>query len=169
MDLVSELVMTGLVNFRGRLQGKDCDLSSKHKKHLFEKNGKHYFRLTDDVSISQEDIRQVQLAKVAIRAGIEILFQECSIKANDLKNVIIAGGFGYHLKESSLFGLGLLPETANTKISFVGNSSLGGAIKMLLNKKLIDEAQRIGKTSVAIDLSKVPAFESAFIKEIYFF
>lgn len=227
LDLVSELVRTGLVNPRGRLQAHDNEntitqqaatkfplssgnsvsrlvssnstslLSSpnlipsikggeggckdvctnekslhnntiKHKKYLFEKDGKRHFRLTDTVSISQEDIRQVQLAKAAIRAGVEILLAMCTIKADDLKTIIIAGGFGYHLNKKSLFGIGLLPDAPKTRISFVGNSSLEGAVRILLNKKLIKNAAQIARTAQVIELSQIPEFEGVFVREMHF-
>jgi len=139
-----------------------------YRKNLFEKNGKRHFRLTDTVSISQEDIRQVQLAKAAIRAGVEILLARCNLTAEELKTIIIAGGFGYHLNEKSIFGIGLLPETKNAKISFVGNSSLEGAVKVLLNKKLVNEAVQIARTAQVVELSQIPEFESVFIREMHF-
>ena len=99
LDIVSELVRVGLVSPRGRLQDKEGnEIPEKYKKYLFEKKGKRYFQLSDGVAISQEDIRQVQLAKAAIRAGVEILLATCNIKPEELKTVIIAGAFGYHLK-----------------------------------------------------------------------
>lgn len=218
LDLVSELVRTGLVNPRGRLQThdrvnnlaqqpatesslpssnltsllsssnlippikggeggcKDVCINEKslhnntieYKKNLFEKNGKRYFRLTDNVSISQEDIRQVQLAKAAIRAGVEILLARCNVKAEELKTIIIAGGFGYHLNERSLFGIGLLPEATNTRISFVGNSSLEGAVRVLLDKKLMNQAVQIARTAQMLELSQIPEFEDVFVREMHF-
>jgi uncharacterized 2Fe-2S/4Fe-4S cluster protein (DUF4445 family) len=227
LDLVSELVRTGLVNPRGRLQAHDgvnnpaqqtatkaflpsgnsvsrlvisnatsllsspnlippikggeggskdtCstkeslhDNTIKHKKNLFEKDGKRHFRLTDSVSISQEDIRQVQLAKAAIRAGIEILLAMCTTKAEELKTIIIAGGFGYHLNEKSLFAIGLLPEAPKTRVSFVGNSSLEGAVRVLLNKKMIKNAAQIAKAAQVIELSQIPEFEGVFVREMHF-
>jgi len=218
LDLVSELVRTGLVNPRGRLKVPDTEnnitqqaatksflpscnsislLSSsnlippikggeggckdtcsinesfhsntiKYKKNLFENDGKRYFRLTDTVSISQEDIRQVQLAKAAIRAGIEILLARCNVKAEELKTVIIAGGFGYHLNEKSLFGIGLLPEITNAKLSFVGNSSLEGAVRVLLNKKQMNDANKIARTAQVVELSQIPEFEGVFVREMHF-
>jgi len=169
LDLVSELIRTGLVNSRGRLQGRESsEVSERYKGHLFEKNGKRHFKLTDGVSISQEDIRQVQLAKAAIRAGVEILLDECNLKVEELKKIIVAGAFGYHIKESSLFGVGLLPELNGTSLSFVGNSSLGGAVRMLLNKGVIDDSSHIARTAENYDLSKVPGFEAAYIREMHF-
>lgn len=178
LDLVSELARTGLVNARGRLQAPDqinnlahqamTNLPDSRKSNLFEKEGKRHFRLTDAVSISQEDIRQVQLAKAAIRAGVEILLAKCNVKAEELKTIIIAGGFGYHLNKTSLFGIGLLPETKNAKISFVGNSSLEGAVRVLLNKTQMNDAVQIARTAQVVELSQIPEFENIFIREMHF-
>ncbi|MDO8142005.1 MAG: ASKHA domain-containing protein [Candidatus Brocadiales bacterium] len=169
LDIVSELLRVGLVNSRGRLQGKEgLEIPEKYRKYLFEKNGKRHFRLTDDVSISQEDIRQVQLAKAAIRSGIEILLAECNIKPEELKTVIIAGAFGYHLNEESLFRTGFLPELKEARLLYVGNSSLEGAIRMLLNKELISKAVHIAKTTQVMELSQIPEFESVFVREMHF-
>ncbi len=140
----------------------------RYKNNLFDRDGKRFFRLTDTVSISQEDIRQVQLAKAAIRAGIEILLARCNVKAEELKTIIIAGGFGYHLNEKSLFGIGLLPEATNARLTFVGNSSLEGAVRVLLNKKLIDNAVQIAKTTQVIELSQIQEFEGVFVREMHF-
>lgn len=167
LDLVSELVRAGLVNPRGRLQSNGSEVMVKYNNYLFEKDGKRHFRLTDKVFISQEDIRQVQLAKAAIRAGVEILLARCNIKAEELKTIIIAGGFGYHLNEKSLFGIGLLPEATNARISFVGNSSLEGAVKVLLDKKLMNNAVQIARTAQVMELSQIPEFEGFFVREMH--
>ncbi|MBI2471336.1 MAG: DUF4445 domain-containing protein [Planctomycetes bacterium] len=140
----------------------------KYNKNLFEKDGKRYFRLTDTVSISQEDIRQVQLAKAAIRSGIEILLSVCNIKPEELRTVIIAGAFGYHLKEESLFRTGFLPELKKARLMCVGNSSLEGAVRMLLNKELISKAVHIAKTTQVLELSQIPEFEGVFVREMHF-
>ena len=169
VEAVSELVRVGLINSRGRLQSKDSgNLPAKYQKYLFDKNGKRHFRLTDDVSISQEDIRRVQLAKAAIRAGIEVLLATCSLKADDLKNIIIAGAFGYHLNKENLFRIGILPELTNTRLSFVGNSSLEGAVQMLLNKELMNNAVQIATAAQVMELSQVVSFEDIFIREMNF-
>lgn len=168
VEAVSELVRVGLVNSRGRLQSIGSDIAVKYGTYLFEKDGRRYFSLAENVSISQEDIRQVQLAKAAIRAGVEILLTTCNIKPEELKTVIIAGAFGYHLSKESLFGIGILPALKQAKFSFVGNSSLEGAVQALLNKKLVNDASRIARTVRVIELSQFPSFENIFIKEMHF-
>ena len=169
VEAVSELVRVGLVSPRGRLQDREGnEISEKYKKYLFVKNGKRYFQLSDGVAISQEDIRQVQLAKAAIRAGVEILLTTCNIKPEELKTVIIAGAFGYHLKEESLFRTGFFPPLKNARILYVGNSSLEGAVRMLLNKELISKAVHIAKTTQVLELSQIPEFEAVFVREMHF-
>lgn len=169
LDIVSELIRVGLVNSKGRLQGKEGDgLPEEYKKYLFEKNGKRHFQLSDGVAISQEDIRQVQLAKAAIRAGVEILLATCNVKPEELKAVIIAGAFGYHLKQESLFRVGFFPKLKNTRFFFVGNSSLEGAIGIILNKDLVDKAARIARTTQVIELSQIAEFEGVYIREMHF-
>ena len=161
--------MVGLINSRGRLQGKENnDISEKYIKYLFEKNGKRYFQLSDGVAVSQEDIRQVQLAKAAIRAGVEILLTTCNIKSEELKTVIIAGAFGYHLKEESLFRTGFLPPLKNTRILYVGNSSLEGAVRLLLNEELLSKSVSIARTAHVLELSQTTEFENIFIREMHF-
>ena len=64
--------------------------------------------------------------------------------------------------------MGLLPELKNAKLTFVGNSSLGGAIRMLLNRKLIDDGGRIARTAQGVDLAQIPDFESVFVREMHF-
>jgi len=168
LDLTSELIRTGLVNFRGRLQGSACVSAAKYGKHLVEKEGKRYFHLTGELFISQEDIRQVQLAKAAIRSGVEVLLATENIKAQEVKTVIIAGAFGYHLNKDSLFGVGILPEIAYAEIFFVGNSSLEGAVKMLLNKELKQRAIQIARAVQSVELSQIQGFEDIFVSEMSF-
>ncbi|UJS17115.1 MAG: ASKHA domain-containing protein [Candidatus Jettenia sp.] len=169
LDIVSELIRVGLVNSKGRLQGKEGNgLPEEYKKCLFEKNGKRHFQLSDDVAISQEDIRQVQLAKAAIRTGVEMLLAICNCKPEGLRMVIIAGAFGYHLKQESLFRVGFFPELKNARLSFVGNSSLEGAVMVMLNKDIVHSAAHIARNTQVIELSQLAEFESIYIREMHF-
>jgi len=160
LDLVSELRRTGLVDARGRLASPDADAR------IFETDGKRAFRLAVGVALTQQDVRQVQLAKAAVRAGIETLLAEASLDASDLRRVSVAGAFGFHLSETSLFGTGMLPPVAPGVLAFVGNSSLEGAVRALADAQFLDRAARLARAARAVDLSQVPAFESAFYREM---
>lgn len=168
LDLVSELIRTGLVNSRGRLENSAGEIAANYKKYLCEKNGKRYFQPAAGISVSQEDIRQVQLAKAAIRAGIEVLFTTCSIRPDDIRTVIVAGAFGYHLKEECLFRIGFFPPLKNARVFFIGNSSLEGAIRTVLDRGMMNKATRIARTAQVLELSRVSEFESIFVREINF-
>lgn len=168
LDLVAGLVKTGIVNQRGRLrQSSDPEVPGAFREHLYEKDGKRYFAITPEISVSQDDIRQVQLAKAAIRAGVELLMRECGISAQGLKSIIIAGGFGYHLKNESILEIGMLP-SSGAGVLFVGNSSLAGAVKALLDKNFLGKAGDMARGSQNIDLSRFPDFEQAYVREIGF-
>lgn len=83
-----------------------------------------------DVCVTQQAIRAVQLAKGAIRAGIEILVKEYGIGYADIDRVVLAGGFGYYLNPSSAATIGLLPQELAGKTVAGGNTALAGALKL---------------------------------------
>jgi uncharacterized 2Fe-2S/4Fe-4S cluster protein (DUF4445 family) len=169
LDAVAELRRVNLVNERSRLQAADtAGVAERYRNHLFESRGKRHFRLHDGLSLSQEDIRQVQLAKAAIRAGIELLLTECCIEAAGLKKVVVAGAFGFHLREQSLLEIGMLPRLVGRKTHFVGNSSLEGAVRALLHPGTMEEAAGIARAARVVDLSQVPAFPTVFCREMRF-
>lgn len=169
LDLMAEMIEAGIVSAQGRLRGADVPhVSEALRQRLFEKEKRRYFRLTEDVTVSQEDIRQVQLARAAVRSGVEMLLTECGIKAEQLKSVIIAGGFGYHLKEESLLTVGLIPKFPEAKLSYVGNSCLEGARRSLLDKELLDKASAIARKAKIIELANMERFEARFVREMHF-
>src|SRR3989304_10388407 len=88
--------------------------------------------------------------------------QKINLKPEDLKTVIIAGAFGYHLSKESLFGIGIIPALKKARFSFVGNSSLEGAVRILLNKELLGKSACIARTAQVVELSQNPEFESVF-------
>lgn len=169
LDLVSEMIRTGVVNSRGRLQGpENSEMPDAYRERLFQKDGKRHFQLSEDVTVSQEDIRQVQLARAAIRTGVEFLLSEGGIKYEDIKTVIIAGGFGYHISRESLVTVGLIPVFPNAKLSFVGNSSLEGGRMGLLDKDILDRSTGLARGAKVIELANVDGFEKRFVKEMNF-
>jgi uncharacterized 2Fe-2S/4Fe-4S cluster protein (DUF4445 family) len=160
LDLVSELRRVGLVDGRGRLSPPGAD------PRISETDGKRAFRLADGVTLTQQDVRQVQLAKAAVRAGIETLLSEASIEASDLRRVNVAGAFGFHLSESSLFGTGMLPPDAHGALAFVGNSSLEGAVRAVADPVTLARAAVLARGARSVDLSQIASFESAFFREM---
>lgn len=169
LDAVAELVRTGIIEPSGRFTAAS---NFKGHKMLVERveqiDKKTVFRLSDQVILSQKDIRQVQLAKAAIRTGINLLLSHLEVPVSQIDSVFIAGSFGFHLSEDSLFHTGLIPPSFRGKIKFIGNTSLSGGTAFLLNRSLRIELQSAVKQIASVDLSGKKDFQDEFIKNISF-
>lgn len=167
MDLVAELVRTGVVGKSGRYVDP-ATLPASLGRRLEKEQGKTVFRVTDGLTFSQNDVRQVQLAKGAIRAGIDLLLQARETVAPELDRVYIAGSFGYHLSEESLLILGLLPPEASGKVTFLGNTAKSGGEMLLLNRHLRAELIEMVSNVEVVELAANPAFDRAFVEAMRF-
>jgi uncharacterized 2Fe-2S/4Fe-4S cluster protein (DUF4445 family) len=169
LDIAGELVRTGVIDKRGRLlQPKDGAYPAKLADRMRQADGKPAFFITDRVYIGQKDVRQIQLAKGAIRCGIELLLARFGNCPDDVDSVIIAGSFGYHLNEKSLVNIGLLPEQFAGKASFAGNTSLGGAAALLMSTPLRERIKETAAKVEKIELAQDAGFQDAFIKYMGF-
>ncbi len=131
------------------------------------------------ITLSQDDIRQLQLAKAAIRAGVETLIRKSRFSIHDIKNVYIAGGFGYYLNREDAATIGLLPEELldEKKYHAVGNTSLAGSSKLLehtlgnnenASRLTYARIKSIARRADEIILGNEPGFEEAYIQEMNF-
>ena len=118
------------------------------------------------VILTQDDIRDIQLAKAAVRAGVELLVSAYGISYDDISHVFLAGGMGEHLSVGSAIGIGMLPE-GRPVIESVGNTSLSGAIKEAIHPDP-DRLFRITKMGRPILLSDDPLFNETFVKHMSF-
>ncbi|MBN1788800.1 MAG: DUF4445 domain-containing protein [Sedimentisphaerales bacterium] len=169
IDAVAEMLNAGIVNSAGRI-----DLSAKVPPKIAERlitdeKGQPVFVIADEVEITQADIRQIQLAVGAIRAGINIMLKKAGIKAGDLQRVLIAGGFGSFIRRNHAQRIGLLPDDiSHEKISFVGNISLAGARLTLLSGQARKTAQELAAQCRHIQLSSDKAFQDEFTSAMIF-
>ena len=127
-----------------------------------------YPMLYTHVAVCCQDIREFQLAKAAISAGIETLINVAGLKNNDIDEVVIAGGFGFYLSKVNAINLGLLPFKPETKITNVGNSSGEGAFLGLIKEEIIYEGEKIAKEVIQIELAKNDFFRTKFIDNMGF-
>jgi uncharacterized 2Fe-2S/4Fe-4S cluster protein (DUF4445 family) len=167
VDLVAELVRCGVIEANGRFAKKD-KLVPMLASRLVDVDERPAFLVSEvgHIYISQKDVRQVQLAKGAIAAAIELLLKELDISCTDVEEVLVAGAFGAHLKPSSLIGIGLLPPVCQGKIRFVGNTAKAGAMAVLLNRQAAMDVVEIAQAIKVIDLSCQPEFQDCFIKSL---
>lgn len=116
--------------------------------------------------ITQSQIREIQLAKGAIRAGMELLMTEYDCQIEDIEQVYIAGGFGFYLNFNSAIYIGLLPEKFQEKAVTVGNTSLSGAFEALGDETFIENIQKNAKKVQCLNLAELQGFQEKFLEEI---
>lgn len=169
IDIVAELVKNGIIDSQGRLQSADKPgLPPRLRERLQHREGKAVFAISDEVYITQKDIRQVQLAKGAVRAGIEYLLASQEINAGKVDKVLIAGSFGYHVRVESLVNIGLLPAEFANKIEVIGNTSQSGGRAFLLNGGYRREMKETVRQVSVIELAKHHDFEKVFVRCLQF-
>lgn len=158
LDIMSEFVKHKIVLKSGKFNPR---MKPEFKERLREKK----FYISENIYLSQGDIRQIQLAKGAIAAGVKLLLLKVEKDISDMDEVIIAGSFGYHLNAESILNIGLI-SNFDGKISFAGNTSLNGCIGYLVNK---DMREKIRTTEIDVmELSKSAKFQEIFIRELAF-
>ncbi|MHC6179677.1 ASKHA domain-containing protein [Clostridium sp. JNZ X4-2] len=169
LDIIGELVANGVIGKSGRFKSNDSEtLPEKLKARLIKKEGKTVFKIAEDVFLYQKDIRQVQLAKGAVRSGIEFLMKSKGVSAEKVDRVLIAGSFGYHLRAKSLLNIGLLPGAFKGKIDFIGNTSKSGGQAFLLNKNYRKEMEQLVNKVEVVELSNGEDFDKVFVKCLCF-
>lgn len=144
------------------LENKIIGRSGRLAKNCTEVNGVKAFMLSDRVYITAHDVHKVQLAKAAIRAGIETLADKC-----DVSKLIIAGGFGKHINTENAVKIGLIPEFCAEKIRQAGNAAALGAALLLRSENEIKLNALYEKCSY-VDLSTSEEFSKLYIENLNF-
>ena len=120
------------------------------------------------ITLSQQDIREIQMAKSAIRAGIESLIERSGISRQRVHQVFLAGGFGYYLDPQKAAVIGLLPADLAERTTAVGNTSLKGAIGLLTGAVTLEELQAIAAGVEEIVLGNDEAYQRLYIDYLNF-
>ena len=162
VDGVAELRRWHLLNERGRLD-------RRHRRIREGQHGAEFVLATADQSgsqrdvvITQNDINEVQLAKGAIRAGLEVLLDVTATTPEEVKEVIMAGAFGSYLKVQSALTMGLLPRLPNARYRQVGNAALVGAKWALVSRQARERARQIVAQTNYLELTTYPKFSRRF-------
>ncbi len=115
-----------------------------------------------DLILSRRDIGELQLAKAAIRTGIDLLLAEAEIRPRQIGTVVMAGAFGTAVSPQDILDLGLLPAIAPAKIRQVGNASLAGAIRALLCLEERRNMDALAGAARYLELAGHPGFAQGF-------
>lgn len=126
------------------------------------------FSFSPKVRLSARDIREFQLAKSAICAGIITLIKECNLQNEDISTLYIAGALGEHLNIKNALRVGLIPCELTDKIKIVGNTSLKGAMNALLNLDYVEKMTVVSKRCKNIDLNDSSIFNDEFMENMMF-
>ena len=145
IDAVAVLLNLGLVDRSGGFvdPGKVKDgLAKKLSSRLVKHEGQRAFILADNkgndndpVILTQQDVREAQLAKGALSAGLGVLLEKAGIEDKDIEQILLAGAFGNYIRRESALRIGLLPSVGIEKIHFVGNAAIVGARMVLVSTR----------------------------------
>ena len=173
LDMIAEFFKHGFIESSGRIMDED-ELKEWQKQYLGEYKDQKAIQITEKadqettIYLTQKDIREVQLAKGAIAAGIEILLNKMDLKANDLDRVFIAGGFGNYINPSNACFIKMIPECLEDKIIQIGNGAGTGAKIYLLNNQAKQRALDIKEKVKYIELSVNQEFQTEYINSMSF-
>ncbi|MCJ7568607.1 MAG: ATP-binding protein [Anaerolineales bacterium] len=169
LDAVAELLKDGIIDHRGAFQEGAPNvregISTQYKEFLLVPS--EYTGHGKDIVVTRSDVNEIQLAKGAIRAGLEILLEEGGIAAGDIDEFIIAGAFGTYLDVGSAMTVGKFPELPRERFRQVGNAAGTGAQQMLLSAERRRVADEIPERVEYIELTTHAGFENTFMKAMF--
>ena len=168
LDAIAELYRMGYLNSNGRFQRQKLERlgDSSELRYIFvgaedSGNGR-------EIAITQKDVNEIQLAKGAIQAGLDILLQVNHITPDQVEEVIIAGAFGSYIRLQSAIQIGLFPYFPKGRYHQVGNAAAVGAQWMLISKAARQRAEQIARNTHYLELTIVPNFNRQFAYAMQF-
>ena len=144
LDLVAVLLETGDMDETGRLEQGD-------------------YRLCDNVVLTQKDVREVQLAKAAIRAGIELMARHLGKPVESIEKVLLAGAFGNYLDPASACKIGMIPPVLLDRIQPIGNAAGAGAKLCALSAQEFAYGTRLARETEFLELAALPEFQDQYV------
>ncbi len=164
IDSLACLVREKLISPTGRF----AENAGKYAERMGKNERKRYFILSDNplISLSQEDISQLQLAKAAFQAGRRILLHIAGLREENIKRVVLAGAFGSFINPESAAIIGLVPPDG--RVATVGNASLFGAKRALLSRTFREQAAEFSQRAEYVELSGRADFQEHFFEALSF-
>ncbi len=179
VDMVAEMLREGIIASTGMMQDAEELRGDGHKElaqRITQRERQRAFTLVDPpqgaggqgIDVTQRDVRELQLAKGAIRAGIEILLKELGCDPEKVKRVYLAGAFGNYIQPESALGIGLIPDFPAAEILPVGNAAGSGAREALLSQASRREIVEILGHVEYLELSGRADFQQEFTEAMLF-
>ncbi len=149
VDAVAALLDMGLLDGTGYLEKDPAEIAAP-------------------VTVTQEDIRGVQLAKSAIHAGLRTLLHTAGLDCDGVDTLFVAGGFGSYLNVKNAGRIGLLPAELTHRVAVLGNAALTGAAMLLLREELRPACERLAKETRVVELATHPVFAGEYMERMRF-
>lgn len=170
VDAVAALLNAGILDAMGRIQPDEAPESLRDR--FIQIDGKPAFVLHGEGDgaqyLCQRDLREVQLAKGAIAAGIEVLMRELGVGYDDIQALYLSGGFGNYIDRASACAIGLLPPQLAKRIHPIGNGAGMGARMMLSAREDMARVQALSERIEYIELSNSADFQDLFVERMMF-
>jgi uncharacterized 2Fe-2S/4Fe-4S cluster protein (DUF4445 family) len=174
IDVVAEMYLAGIIDQDGVVQGS---LAERSPRIVADGRTFSYVLWGDPadpgqrVAITQNDVRAIQLAKAALRAGIDLLIEHAGTatgSAIDVADIRLAGAFGAHIDPLHAMVLGLVPDCPLDGVRAVGNAAGTGAVQALLSRSLRVEMEQAARQVVKIETATEPRFQELFVNAMAF-
>ncbi|MGQ9500756.1 MAG: ASKHA domain-containing protein [Anaerolineae bacterium] len=159
LDAIAQLRLAGVLGENGTFR------ADSHPRLRRIDNQWHFVLAEQDgrtITVTQQDVREIQLAKAAIQTGIEVLFQENGVTAEQVTRVLIAGAFGSYIDIANAVAIGMLPDLPLERFAQIGNAAGVGARQLLLSESLRQRARALQRRVRFIELALYPGFGKMF-------
>ena len=161
IDTVYELKKTGIIDETGLMEEPWFDEGFLLSEVALSDSGR-------EIRFYQKDVRELQLAKSAVRAGLETLLSRYGTSYDEISHIYIAGGFGHQMDVAKAAAIGLLPEECLERILAVGNTCLKGVEKALTDRKSLERMEHLAVTAEEVQLSNDRQFQEFYMEYMYF-
>ena len=151
VDLIALLLKIEAIDETGKLQ-----------------SGDRYYIGDTGVYLTQKDIRELQLAKAAMAAGIVLMAEKLGVAVEDIREVDIAGAFGNYIDPDAACAIGLIPQTLRERIVPVGNAAGEGAKLALIDRGEWQKGAQLAETTEFLELATLPQFQDEFVEQLGF-
>ncbi len=190
IDVIAKLLNAGIIDASGRIKNRD-EIEGNIANRIIEKgqgsrvkgqeeqglgvrgqgSGNAFVLYKDakkEITITQNDVREIQLAKGAIQAGIKLLLKKADVNPNEVEKVFIAGAFGSSINKNSLADIGVIEKEWLDRVIFIGDAALEGAKLALCSEEKRKEAEWVAKNTKHLSLSGSSHFQKEFMKGMGF-
>ena len=179
VDIVAELLDVGVIDPTGRIRdGADVPdgVPDAVRQAIVRFEGQPAVilvpearsKVREPIMLTQRDIREVQLAKAAIQAGIQVIASEFGVRPDEVDRVLVAGGFGNFIRRSHAKRIGLLPPVHTDRIEYIGNAASSGAKIVLACRDCREEAEEISLATHYVELANRPDFQMYYMDAMMF-